>query len=69
MASVGDYWRHYEEQARSDAPSLDPDRSRGGIHELELAVDVMDAIFNDRGRSGLSTCPTAARSPTSTTTS
>jgi 6-phospho-beta-glucosidase len=43
-----DYWRHYEEQARSDDPQLDPDRSRGGIHELELAIDVMDAIFNDK---------------------
>jgi 6-phospho-beta-glucosidase len=48
MASVPDYWRHYEEQAHSDAPELDPRRSRGGIHELELAIDVMDAIFNDR---------------------
>jgi 6-phospho-beta-glucosidase len=27
---------------------LEPNRSRGGIHELELAIDVMDAIFNDR---------------------
>ncbi len=48
MASVPDYWEHYREQANSDAPSLDPARSRGGIHELELAIDVMDAIFNDR---------------------
>ena len=44
-----DYWAHYEEQARSDAPELDPGRSRGGIHELELAIDCMDAVFNDRG--------------------
>ena len=43
-----DYWRHYEEQAQSDDPQLDPARSRGGIHELELAIDVMDAIFNDK---------------------
>jgi 6-phospho-beta-glucosidase len=43
-----DYWRHYEEQAQTDDPQLDPARSRGGIHELELAIDVMDAIFNDR---------------------
>jgi 6-phospho-beta-glucosidase len=42
------YWRHYEEQAELDEPTLDPDRSRGGIHELELAIDVMDAIFNDK---------------------
>jgi 6-phospho-beta-glucosidase len=43
-----DYWRHYEEQAQRDDPQLDPARSRGGIHELELAIDVMDAIFNDK---------------------
>jgi 6-phospho-beta-glucosidase len=43
-----DYWRHYEEQAQSDDPQLDPSLSRGGIHELELAIDVMDAIFNDK---------------------
>jgi 6-phospho-beta-glucosidase len=49
MASVPDYWAHYREQAASEAPELDPRRSRGGIHELELAIDVMDAIFNDRG--------------------
>ncbi|HWE62678.1 MAG TPA: glycoside hydrolase [Chloroflexota bacterium] len=48
MASVPDYWAHYREQAASDAPSLDTRRSRGGINELELALDVMDAIFNDR---------------------
>jgi 6-phospho-beta-glucosidase len=42
------YWRHYEEQAQTDDPQLDPGRSRGGIHELELAIDVMDAIFNDK---------------------
>ncbi len=49
MSSVPDYWKHYREQAESDEPELDPRRSRGGIHELELAIDVMDAIFNDRG--------------------
>lgn len=43
-----DYWAHYHEQANRDCPDLDPSRSRGGIHELELAIDVMDAIFNDR---------------------
>ncbi len=48
MAQVPDYWTHYRQQAESDAPLLDPRRSRGGIHELELAIDVMDAIFNDR---------------------
>ncbi|MEO7295971.1 MAG: glycoside hydrolase [Candidatus Limnocylindria bacterium] len=49
MASVDDYWAHYEEQAVSPHPRLDPNRSRGGILELELAVDVIDAIVNDRG--------------------
>jgi 6-phospho-beta-glucosidase len=48
MASVPDYWAHYREQAERDEPRLDPTRSRGGIHELELGIDVMDAIFNDR---------------------
>ncbi|MGB3305888.1 MAG: hypothetical protein WBA63_06865 [Thermomicrobiales bacterium] len=49
LALVPDYWSHYHEQADAAAPELDPKRSRGGIHELELAIDVMDAIFNDRG--------------------
>lgn len=49
MASVDDYWAHYREQATADDPRLDPDRSRGGILELELAIDVIDAIVNDRG--------------------
>jgi 6-phospho-beta-glucosidase len=48
MANVPDYWAHYREQSERDEPVLDPKRSRGGIHELELAIDVMDAIFNDR---------------------
>ena len=48
MAMVPDYWAHYREQAEADVPVLDPRRSRGGINELELAIDVMDAIFNDR---------------------
>ncbi len=48
MARAPDYWQHYREQAEAEEPVLDPNRSRGGIHELELAIDVMDAIFNDR---------------------
>lgn len=47
LASIPDYWAHYAEQAESDAPALDPARSRGGIHELELAIDVMSAYYND----------------------
>jgi 6-phospho-beta-glucosidase len=49
LSWVPGYWDHYVEQAHSDAPLLDPDRSRGGIHELELAIDCMDAVYNDRG--------------------
>lgn len=48
MANVPDYWAHYREQAAQDVPELNPDRSRGGLNELELAIDVMDAIYNDR---------------------
>ena len=42
------YWEHYAEQAESDDPKLDPKFSRGGIHELELAIDAMDAVFNEK---------------------
>ena len=48
LAEVPDYWQHYREQAALDAPTLDPRLSRGGINELELAIDVIDAVFNDR---------------------
>ncbi len=41
------YWSHYGEQAAADVPELDPTQSRGGIHELELAIDVMAAYYND----------------------
>jgi 6-phospho-beta-glucosidase len=49
LAEVDGYWAHYREQAAADEPVLDPDRSRGGILELELAVDVIDAWVNDTG--------------------
>ena len=49
LAEAPDYWAHYREQAASDAPVLDPAKSRGGVLELELAIDVMDSFFNDRG--------------------
>ena len=49
MSSLGSYWSHYAEQADSPAPRLDPARSRGGIHELELAIDAMSAFYNDTG--------------------
>lgn len=49
LQQVPGYWEHYREQLASDDPQLDPGRSRGGIHELELAIDVMDSVFNDKG--------------------
>jgi 6-phospho-beta-glucosidase len=49
LSWVPGYWEHYAEQAESDDPVLDPTRSRGGIHELELAIDAMHAVFNDTG--------------------
>lgn len=49
LSWVGGYWEHYAEQAETDDPQLDPTRSRGGIHELELAIDAMHAVFNDTG--------------------
>lgn len=48
MAAVPDYWAHYREQAASASPALSPAQARGGINELELAVDVLDALFNRR---------------------
>ena len=48
LAWAPEYWAHYTEQAGLADPQLDPGRSRGGIHELELAIDVMDAVFNGK---------------------
>jgi len=48
LAQVPSYWKHYEAQAATPDPELDPAQSRGGIHELELAFDAMEAVFNDR---------------------
>ncbi len=49
MDALPDYWTHYVEQSEQENPVLDPARSRGGIHELELALDVMDAYYHDTG--------------------
>lgn len=49
LDKTDDYWQHYREQAAREFPKLDPARSRGGIHELELAIDVMSAYYNDTG--------------------
>jgi 6-phospho-beta-glucosidase len=48
LAALPSYWAHYEQEARADMPALDPSRSRDGIGELELAVDVMGAMLNGR---------------------
>ncbi|GGO32332.1 6-phospho-beta-glucosidase [Deinococcus humi] len=48
LADVPSYWQHYAEQLDAPNPTLEPQLSRGGIFELEVAVDVMDAVFNDR---------------------
>ena len=49
IAQVPDYWDHYAEQAEQADPELDPARSRGGIFELELALDAIDSYYNDLG--------------------
>lgn len=49
LAALPGYWEHYEEQSLAEVPELDPTRSRGGIHELELAIDVMSAYYNNTG--------------------
>lgn len=49
LAQVPGYWEHYVEQAEQDDPQLDPARSRGGIFELELALDAIDSYYNDLG--------------------
>ena len=48
LADVPGYWQHYQEQLGTPDPALVPELSRGGIFELEVAVDVMDAVFNNR---------------------
>jgi len=49
LEQVPSYWAHYIEQAEAEDPELDPTRSRGGIFELELALDAIDATFHDLG--------------------
>jgi 6-phospho-beta-glucosidase len=50
LAEAEGYWQHYAEQAETAKPVLDPARSRGGLLELELAVEVLAAIINDHNR-------------------
>ena len=63
LSWVPDYWRHYEEQATRDDPRLDPARSRGGIDELELAIECLDAVFNDTGETLPVNVPNAGSVP------
>lgn len=49
IAELPGYWQHYLDQAESDHPELDPNRSRSGVHELELALDAISGVFNDEG--------------------
>lgn len=49
LSWVPGYWEHYAAQAETDDPVLDPANSRGGINELELAIDAIHAVFNDTG--------------------
>jgi 6-phospho-beta-glucosidase len=42
------YWRHYAEEAEAEQPVLEPRLSRGGLLELELAVEVLAAIVDDQ---------------------
>jgi len=50
LTQTDDYWAHYREQLDLPTPRLDPNRSRGGIHEFELAVHVIDSMFNNKGQ-------------------
>jgi 6-phospho-beta-glucosidase len=49
LASIPDHWAHLPSSRWAD-PVLDPARSRGGIFELELALDAMDSHYHDLGR-------------------
>lgn len=49
MRDVPRFWKHYADLANSRAPVLDPELARGGMELLEIAIDVMDAMFNDKG--------------------
>lgn len=49
MAALPTYRRHYREQAEASPPRLEPEKARGGIFELELAVKVMNSAYNGSG--------------------
>jgi 6-phospho-beta-glucosidase len=47
MAALPDMWTYYAEQAEADRPVLEADRARGGLRQLELAVEVLAAVAED----------------------
>lgn len=49
LSQVPRYWQHYREQAAAALPALDPALARGGINELELAVDAIVALATNSG--------------------
>jgi 6-phospho-beta-glucosidase len=63
LVQVPGYWAHHVEQAERDDPQLDPARSRGGIFELELALDAIDSTCNEIGRLPVNTPNTGRALP------
>ena len=63
LAATTGYWAHYAEQAEAPVPRLDPARSRGGIYELELALEAIEATFTDRGRTLAANVPNRGALP------
>jgi 6-phospho-beta-glucosidase len=49
MSKTQENWLHYSEIAKSNNPVLDPAKSRSSVDEMEVAIDIMDAMFNNRG--------------------
>ena len=49
LHDVPRFWAHYRELATAKEPVLDAALARGGMELLEIAVDVMDAMYNDKG--------------------
>lgn len=51
MAQAPAIWEHYREQAFKDGPAvIDPERSRGSVWEMKLAIEAISSVFNDEGR-------------------
>ncbi len=51
MSEAPGIWEHYYEQANKDGPAvIDPERSRGSVWEMALAIEAISSVFNDEGR-------------------